>query len=63
MTLPNVSSTDTMTMSEGLVTGDMRLVIDPHYTVHGQVCVLQDNSLPVTVLGVIPEVVVGDTGR
>jgi len=61
--VPNVSSTDTMTMSEGLVTGDMRLVIDPHYTVHGQVCVLQDNSLPVTVLGVIPEVVVGDTGR
>jgi len=58
--LPNVSSTDTMSMSTGLVTGDMRLIIDPSYNVHGQVCVQQDNPLPVTVLGIIPEVVVGD---
>jgi hypothetical protein len=61
--VPNVSSTDSMTTSPGLYTGDMRLIIDPSYNVHGQVCVQQDNPLPVTVLGVIPEVVVGDTGR
>jgi len=52
-----------MTTEPGLYTGDMRLIIDPSYNVHGQVCVQQDNPLPVTVLGVIPEVVVGDTGR
>jgi hypothetical protein len=61
--VPNVSSTDTMSMSTGLVTGDMRLIIDPSYNVQGQVCVQQAGPLPVTVLGVIPEVVVGDTGR
>jgi hypothetical protein len=59
--VPNVSSTDTMSMSAtGLVTGDMRLIIDPVYNVQGQICVQQDNPLPVTVLGIIPEVVVGD---
>ena len=61
--VPNVSSTDIMTAAPGLFTGDMRLIIDPSYNVHGQVCVQQDNPLPVTVLGVIPEVVVGDTAR
>jgi hypothetical protein len=55
-----VSSTDNMSLGTGLVTGDMRLIIDPSYNVHGQICIRQDNPLPVTVLGVIPEVVVGD---
>lgn len=58
--IPNVSSTDRMTTAPGLYTGDMRLIIDPSYNTHGQVCVQQDFPLPVTVLGVIPEVVVGD---
>ena len=60
--VPNVSSTDRMDLA-GLVTGDMRLIINPSYNVHGQICVQQDNPLPVTVLGIIPEIVVGDTGR
>jgi hypothetical protein len=59
--VPNVSSTDNMSLS-GLVTADMRLIVDPSYNVHGQVCVQQDNPLPVTVLGIIPEIVVGDNG-
>jgi hypothetical protein len=60
--VPNVSSTDNMTLS-GLVTGDMRMIVDPSYNVHGQICVQQDNPLPATILGVIPEVVLGDNGR
>jgi hypothetical protein len=60
--VPNVSSTDNMTLS-GLVTGDMRMIVDPSYNVHGQICVQQDNPLPATILGIIPEVVLGDNGR
>lgn len=33
------------------------------WTVKGQVCIQQDYPLPATILGIIPQVVVGDTGR
>lgn len=58
--VPNMSSTDHMTTPIGLYTGDMRIIIDPSYNTFGQVCVQQDFPLPVTVLGIIPEVVAGD---
>lgn len=58
--IPNISSTDIMTTSLDLYTGDQRIIIDPSYNTHGQVCVQQDFPLPVTVLGIIPEVVAGD---
>jgi hypothetical protein len=45
----------------GLVTGDERVIMDPLWDVPGQICLQQDDPLPATVLGVIPEVVVGDT--
>lgn len=44
-----------------LITGDERIVMDPNWTVPGQICLQQDDPLPATILGVIPEIVVGDT--
>lgn len=44
-----------------LITGDERINLDPLYDLMGQVCIQQDNPLPCTVLGVIPEVTVGDS--
>jgi hypothetical protein len=46
-----------------LVTGDERVIMDPLWDVPGQICLQQDNPLPATILGVIPEVTVGDTVR
>lgn len=46
-----------------LVTGDERVIMDPLWDVPGQICLQQDNPLPATVLGVIPEITVGDTQR
>jgi hypothetical protein len=43
------------------VTGDQRIIMDPSWNVEGQICIRQDYPLPATVLGVIPEIVVGDT--
>jgi hypothetical protein len=45
-----------------LFTADERIVMDPLWDVPGQICVQIDDPLPSTVLGVIPEVAVGDTG-
>jgi hypothetical protein len=62
--VPNVSSTDNMSLSPlGLMTADQRLIIDPSYNVPGQICIEQEHPFPVTVLGIIPEIVLGDTGR
>jgi hypothetical protein len=62
--VPNISSTDNMALSPlGLMTADMRLIIDPSYNVPGQICIEQEHPLPATILGVIPEIVLGDTGR
>ncbi len=44
-----------------LFTGDERVVIDNQYLVDDDVCIEQDNPLPCTVLGVIPEVSIGDS--
>lgn len=46
-----------------LVQGDERTLMDPLWDVPGRICIQQDDPLPATVLGVIPEVVVGDTGK
>lgn len=45
----------------GLVTGDARTIIDPSWDVPGQYCIQQPLPLPATILGVIPEIGVGDT--
>lgn len=46
-----------------LVTGDVRTRLDPTYTVPGQYCVQQSNPFPASILGVIPELAVGDTAK
>jgi hypothetical protein len=46
-----------------LFSGDDRMIIGGGWTTEGQMCLQQDNPLPVTVLGVIPEITLGDTGR
>lgn len=45
-----------------LVNGDARTYLDPTYTTPGQYCIQQSLPYPATVLGVIPDLVVGDTG-
>jgi hypothetical protein len=47
----------------GLVTDDARTIIDPNWTVQGQFCIQQNNPYPASVLGVIPEIDVGDTPK
>jgi hypothetical protein len=44
-----------------LFTGDQRVVIDNQYLVDDDVCIEQDNPLPCTILGVIPECSIGDS--
>lgn len=44
-----------------LINGDARTFLDPTYTVPGQYCIRQDLPYPATVLGVIPNVVIGDS--
>ena len=44
-----------------MVTADARTIIDPSWDVPGQYCIKQPNPLPVTILGVIPEIEIGDT--
>jgi hypothetical protein len=44
-----------------LFTGDQRVVIDNQYLVEDDVCVQQDQPLPCTILGIIPEVSIGDS--
>ncbi len=46
----------------GLVNGDARTFLDPTYTIPGQYCIQQSQPLPATVLGVIPNLTVGDDG-
>jgi hypothetical protein len=46
-----------------LVTGDARTILDPRFTVPGQYCLQQDQPLPATVLGLISDYTIGDTGR
>lgn len=44
-----------------LVTGDARTILNTTYTVPGQYCIRQDKPYPASVLGVIPQISVGDT--
>jgi hypothetical protein len=58
--LKELTSSVTLNQSIPLITGDERVVMDPLWDVPGQICVVQKQPLPATVLGVIPEIVVGD---
>jgi len=53
----------TLGQSTPLITGDERIIMDPLWDVPGQICFQVDDPLPVTILGVIPEIAVGDTPK
>lgn len=46
-----------------LETGDQGIIMNPSWNEYGQICIQQDYPLPATVLGVVPEIVVGDTNK
>lgn len=46
-----------------LISDDLRTIVQSVWTVNGQFCIEQNNPLPCSLLGYIPEVVPGDTGR
>lgn len=60
LVLGNVGSA-TNTAVAGLVTADARTLLDPSWTEPGQYCIEQPLPLPATILGVFPEIAVGDT--
>lgn len=51
------------TVLNGLYTGDYRRNVGNGWNVPGQICIQQDLPYPLTILGVIPEIGVGDTER
>lgn len=60
----NVSSTligQASQIVDDLVTGDARTFLNATFTVPGQYCIRQDKPFPATILGVIPQIAVGDT--
>lgn len=44
-----------------LFTGDQRMIIGGGWNTEGQMCIEIDDPVPATILGVIPEITVGDT--
>lgn len=66
LVLGNVSSMlsgQTNQTVTNLVSGDVQGIPDSAYTAPGQFCVEQPEPYPVTLLGVIPDVIVGDTTK
>lgn len=51
------------TVVTDLVTSDARTIVDPQYDVFGQYSFQQNFPFPATILGVIPEIAVGDTPK
>lgn len=60
LVLGNIGSMTNQRVTD-LVTGDARIIIDPLWDVPGQYCIQQTTPYPASILGVIPEIVVGDT--
>lgn len=58
--MKELNRTTNMGLPITLITSDERIVMDPLWDVPGQICLQVDDPLPATVLGVVPEVVVGD---
>lgn len=61
--IKELNRTTLMGLPITLITSDERIIMDPLWDVPGQICIQVDDPLPATILGVIPEVVVGDTGK
>lgn len=61
-TIGNVPTTSSgVSVVTDLVSGDGRTIIDQDWDEAGNYCVQQNQPYPATILGVMPEVVVGDT--
>lgn len=52
---------DTNEVVTNLVTGDALQAIDPQWSVPGQYCIQQSLPYPASILGLIPQIAVGDT--
>lgn len=61
--IKEMNRTTIMGQPQPLITADERIIMDPLWDVPGQICLQVDDPLPVTVLGVIPEVIIGDTPK
>lgn len=53
-------TTELMGQPIGLITGDERVTVSPRWEETGQICAQQDYPLPATVLGLVPDVFIGD---
>jgi hypothetical protein len=51
------------TLVAGLQTTDARIILDPQFDVFGQYLIQQNNPYPASILGVIPEIEIGDTPK
>jgi hypothetical protein len=61
--IKELNRTTTMGLPVKLITADERIVMDPLWDIPGQICLQVDDPLPSTVLGVVPEVVIGDSQK
>jgi len=62
LVLGNVGSA-TNTIVTGMVSGDVRGILDPVWSVQGQYYITQPFPYPASILGVIPEINIGDTPK
>ena len=60
--IPSLISNTVLPASE-FVSDDARVIVFSDWNIEGQICAQQTLPLPVTILGIVPEVVIGDTGR
>ena len=58
--IPSSSTGPGQTVTD-LVNGDGRTILDQLWQEPGQLCIQQNLPYPATILGVMPEVTVGDT--
>jgi hypothetical protein len=61
--IKELNRTTAMGFPAKLITADERIVMDPLWDVPGQICLQVDDPVPSTVLGVVPEVVIGDSQK
>lgn len=54
-------STTPLNVPSPLITGDERIITDPLWDTEGQIAIQITDPLPATILGVIPEIQIGDT--
>lgn len=59
----NIGKDTNEEVTEALVTGDAVQTLDPSWQVPGQYCIQSADPWPATILGLIPQIAVGDTER